>query len=164
MSISLEVVSQLQRSNLLPFELSMYTGEHANDIIFLPLTCEQIHKSDPDQFSLLVVFNPFIVLFYCFFFNPLPAFITKPLSEPNTGKKHVNSGFIFINHKSYSCMEKIIRHSAETAARIDMSFITRNNARNSSYSNIKKFYNTLKSDVPHLESFCSKANGEKERF
>lgn len=133
---------------------------------FLPLTCEQIEKSDPDQFSLLVVFNPFIVLFYCFFFflKPLPAFITKPLSEPNTGKKHVNSGFIFINHKSYSCMEKIIRHSAETAARIDMSFITRNNARNSSYSNIKKFYNTLKSDVPPLESFCSKANGEKERF
>ena len=136
---------------------------------FLPLTCEQIHKSDPDQFSLVVVFILFIVLFYayhyCFFFlKPLPAFITKPLSEPNTGKKHVNSGFIFINHKSYSCMEKIIRHSAETAARIDMSFITRNNARNSSYSNIKKFYNTLKSDVPHLESFCSKANGEKERF
>lgn len=61
-------------------------------------------------------------------------------------------------------MEKIIRHSAETAARIDMSFITRNNARNSSYSNIKKFYNTLKSDVPPLESFGSKANGEKERL
>lgn len=67
MSISLEVVSQLQRSNLLPFELSMYTGEHANDII-LPLTCEQIEKSDPDQFSLLVVFNPFNCLVLLFFF------------------------------------------------------------------------------------------------
>ena len=71
MSISLEVVSQLQRSNLLPFELSMYICIPANMqmiLSFLPLTCEQIEKSDPDQFSLLVVFNPFIVLFYCFFF------------------------------------------------------------------------------------------------
>lgn len=59
-------------------------------------------------------------------------------------------------------MEKIIRHSAETAARIDMSFITRNNARNSSYSNVKKFYNTLKSDVPPLDSFFSKANAKKK--